>query len=114
MPAVPSTARVAAASLDQTVGDWVGNTDRIRAAILAARAAGARLLVLPEMCVPGYSLGDRLLMDGTIERSRAAVDALLADTAGIVVVVGLPVRHREVLYNAVAVLADGVVHGVVP
>ncbi len=114
MDEVPRSARVAAASVNQTVGDWDGNVARLRAAIRAAREARARLLVLPEMCIPGYSLGDRLLMRGTIERSWQALQTLLPDTAGLVVLVGLPVGHRGVLYNAVAVLADGAIVGVVP
>jgi len=58
-------------------------------------------------------LGDRLLRRGTVERSWASLIELLPDTAGMVVVVGLPVAHRDVIYNAVAVLADGKVCGVV-
>lgn len=114
MQGAPLAAHIAAASLNQTVGDWVGNVRRIRAAIGEARARGARLLVLPEMCLPGYSLGDRLMMRDTIDRSWAGLCDLLPDTSGMVVMVGLPVRHRDVLYNAVAVLADGVLVGLVP
>jgi predicted amidohydrolase len=111
MPA-PLSAHVAAASLNQTVGDWAGNTKRIREVIAAARARGAKLLVLPEMCIPGYSLGDRLMMRGTLERSLArASRSILPDTRGLVVLLGLPLRHRDVLYNAVAVCADGRVCG---
>lgn len=114
MTGAPLSAHVAAASLNQTVGDWAGNTRRIRAAIAEARSRGAKLLLLPEMCVPGYSLGDRLMMRGTIDRSEQVVRDLLPDTMGMVVIVGLPVRHRDVLYNAVAVCADGKVVGIVP
>ena len=114
MPGAPLSAHVAAASLNQTVGDWAGNTRRIRAAIADARSRGAKLLLLPEMCVPGYSLGDRLMMRGTLERSLAALGEILPDTAGMVVVLGLPYRHRDVLYDAVAVCADGKVVGIVP
>lgn len=114
MPAAPLSAHVGAASLNQTVGDWTGNARRIRAAIAAARDRGVRLLLLPEMCIPGYSLGDRLMMRGTLERSWEHLRALEAETAGIVVVVGLPVRHRDVLYNVAAVVADGVLWGLVP
>ena len=114
MPAAPLSAHIATASLNQTVGDWVGNQRRIASAIAAARARGARLLVLPEMCVPGYSLGDRLLMRGTIERSAGVLDELLPESKGMVVLVGLPYRHRDVLYNVTAVMADGKLVGFVP
>ena len=114
MPGAPLSAHVAAASLNQTVGDWAGNTRRIRAAIADARSRGAKLLLLPEMCIPGYSLGDRLMMRGTLERSLAALGEILPDTAGMVVVLGLPYRHRDVLYDAAAVCADGRIVGIVP
>lgn len=114
MSRVPVAAHVAAASLNQTVGDWAGNTRRIRDALDQARRVGARLLVLPEMCIPGYSLGDRLMMRGTLERSWAALESLAPHTHGMVAMMGLPLRHRDVLYNVVAVVADGQLIGIVP
>ena len=106
-------AHLAAASLNQTVGDWAGNEARIRRVIAEARDSGARLLLLPEMCVPGYSLGDRLLRVGTIERSWDLVIRLLDATEGIAVAVGLPIQFEGVLYNAMALLANGKVVGLV-
>lgn len=114
MPSAPLAAHVASASLNQTVGDWTGNAGRIREVIGVARGRGVRLLVLPEMCIPGYSLGDRLMMRGTLERSWAVLEDLLPETRGMVVLVGLPVRHRDVIYNCVAVCADGKLAGLVP
>jgi len=109
----PRVAHVAAASLNQTVGDWSGNRDRIVRAIEIARARGARLLVLPELCISGYSLGDRLMMRDTLERSWRVLTEVAPHTAGLIVAVGLPVRHDGVLYDAVAVIADGVISGLV-
>ncbi len=114
MSDAPLAAHVAAASLNQTVGDWSGNADRIRRAIERARDRGAGLLVLPELCIPGYSLGDRLMMRGTLTRSWQSLNAILPHTNDIVVLLGLPVRHRDVIYDAVAVCANGEVHGIVP
>ena len=104
-------AHVAVASLNQTVGDWRGNDRRIREVIAAARDAGVRLLCLPEMCIPGYSLGDRLLRSGTMDRSWDRLVALADATTGIAVAVGLPVLVEGVVYNAMALLADGALLG---
>jgi len=104
-------AHIAAASLNQTVGDWAGNEARIREVIAATRATGAKLLLLPEMCLPGYSLGDRLLRIGTIERSWDMLLRLRDATAGVAVAVGLPIQYEGVVYNAMALLADGVLIG---
>jgi NAD+ synthase (glutamine-hydrolysing) len=104
-------AHVAAASLNQTVGDWPGNARRILETIAEARSVGARLLLLPEMCLPGYSLGDRLLRVGTMERSWDLAIELASATRGMAVAVGLPIQFEGVLYNAMALLADGKVVG---
>lgn len=113
MTGIPRTAHVAAASLNQTVGDWTGNRRRIEAVLAEARDRGARLVLLPELCISGYSLGDRLLRHGTLDRSWRMVQELLPATEGLVAVVGLPIRHRDTLYNACAILADGRVAGMV-
>jgi NAD+ synthase (glutamine-hydrolysing) len=114
MSRVPSAVHVAAAALNQTVGDWSGNQRRIEQAIHAARARGAVLLALPELCIPGYSLGDRVWMQGTVERSWRMLAELAPQSLGMVVLVGLPVSHRGALYDVVAVLADGQVRALVP
>ena len=69
-----ATAHVAAVSINQTVGDWTGNVNRMTSAMSVARERGAKLVVFPEMCISGYSLGDRLLMQGTLERSWKALE----------------------------------------
>jgi NAD+ synthase (glutamine-hydrolysing) len=71
-------------------------------------------VLLPEMCISGYSLGDRLLMQGTVERSWRTLEKVLPETAGLIAVIGLPIQHNDVLYNAVAVAANGHVVGIVP
>ena len=113
MPILPRAAHVAAASLNQTVGDWAGNKRRILDAIDHAQQRGVRLLALPELCVSGYSLGDRLLMRGTIERSWQSLEEIRPFTKNIICAIGLPIRHRDVLYDAVAVVANEQLIGLV-
>lgn len=106
-------ARLAVASLNQTVGDWPGNERRIREVVAAARDEGVRLLLLPEMCASGYSLGDRILRSGTMERSWGVLARLADATAGLAVAVGLPLLFEGVIYNAMGLLADGRLVGLV-
>ena len=64
---------VATVSINQTVGDWVVIKNAWPQAIEQAKTDGAKLVVLPEMCIiTGYSLGDRLLMPGTLRRAKWA------------------------------------------
>ena len=89
----PDTVHVAVATLNQTVGDWSGNLDRAREAIRRARKLGVTFLVLPEMCLSGYSIEDRLLMRGTVKRSWAALEALphryVEDLSGLLPLIGI-------------------------
>ena len=54
------SARIALAQIDTTVGDFAGNAARIRAATERARAAGAGLVVFPELAISGYPPRDFL------------------------------------------------------
>src|SRR3954471_18038800 len=83
-------AHLAIASLNQTVGDWEGNERRAREAITAAKEVGARLLLLPEMCISGYSMGDRVLRTGTVERSWDRLMRLADHSHGMAIAAGLP------------------------
>jgi len=110
---VSSPVHVASASLNQTVGDWRGNRRRIVEVLSEARRRGVSLVVLPEGCVSGYSLGDRLHRRGTLDNAWRVLREVQEKTAGLVAMVGLPVSHDGVLYNAMAVLADGQLAGLV-
>jgi NAD+ synthase (glutamine-hydrolysing) len=98
--------RIALAQLNATVGDLDGNARRIADMARGAREGGAALAVFPELALSGYPPEDLLLKPGFLEAARANLDALAAETEGIVAVVGFPERADDV-YNAAAVLADG-------
>ncbi|MDY5594518.1 MAG: NAD(+) synthase [Oscillospiraceae bacterium] len=108
--------RVAAASVAVTVADAVDNAQKIRARIDQAQANQVNLLVLPELCVTGYTCGDLFYSDLLLRAAEEQVLALRDYTKGKypVVVVGFPLRLQGKLYNCAAVLHDGRVLGVVP
>jgi len=114
MPRGPAALRVAVASVNQTVGDWSGNRDRLARAMGIARERGVVVLGLPEMAISGYSLADRVWMRGTLERAWSSLQNLLPHTRGLVVTLGLPVAHRGALLDVVAVAVDGELVGLVP
>ena len=85
--------RLALAQVNPRVGDLDGNAELVLAAARDAAAAGAHLLVLPEMVVTGYPIEDLAYRASFIEASRAVVPDLarrLADEGlgDLVVVVG--------------------------
>lgn len=108
--------QVAAGTLHPVVADTHQNAVEIIDRIRQADGAGVQLLVLPELCITGYTCGD--LFYSTVLQTGAltALEEICAATAGLypVVAVGLPLLWRNKLYNVAAVLQNGRLLGVVP
>jgi NAD+ synthase (glutamine-hydrolysing) len=100
--------RLALCQLNATVGDIDGNARRIEAGIQAAREAAAALVLFPELALTGYPPEDLLLREHFLSDARLALERLASQTHGIVAVVGFP-EHAEQIYNAAAVLTEGIV-----
>ena len=103
--------RLALAQLNVIVGDLAGNSARIVAAIGEARAAGADLVVFPELAVTGYPPEDLLLRPGFVKAARTALDEIATATGDITALVGCPLFDRD-LANACAVMPNGELLGV--
>ncbi|MFM7617056.1 MAG: NAD+ synthase [Actinomycetes bacterium] len=99
--------RVAAAQVNLVVGDLDGNLTRMRAAYAEAVAAGADLVVMPELTVTGYPPEDLLLKPAFLRHAREVLEALAASTGEVVAVVGYPEAGRDGLHNAAAVCVGG-------
>jgi NAD+ synthase (glutamine-hydrolysing) len=105
--------RVAAAVLNQTPLDWAGNEQNILAAILAARAEGVTILCLPELCISGYGCEDAFHGMGLQAMACKTLEAVLPATQGMVVSLGLPLFHRNALFNCACLAVDGRIVGFV-
>ena len=84
------------AQLNFVVGDLAGNARRVVQAAQEAHAAGAQLLVTPELALCGYAAEDLLLRPAFLDGCDDALRAIARDTAGLsglTVVVGHPARH---------------------
>ncbi|MGW1890709.1 carbon-nitrogen hydrolase family protein [Streptomyces sp. NPDC002004] len=105
MPAL----RAALLQSSGTPGSVVENLKVLDAAAGRAAAAGAGLLVTPEMFLTGYAIGDAVpkLAEPADGDSADAV-AEIAARHGIAVAYGFPERDGETVYNAVQLVdADG-------
>ncbi|MDZ4655221.1 MAG: NAD+ synthase [Coriobacteriia bacterium] len=99
--------KIALAQVDPTVGDIEGNTALARDAVVRAVAAGADLLLLPELMLTGYPPEDLLARDHFVNRNLEAL-AELADECTIPVLIGFVDRDDAgKLYNAAALLGNG-------
>jgi NAD+ synthase len=105
---------IAAVQANPTVGAIAQNEALALARIADAKAAGADLAVFPELFLCGYPPEDLALKPAAIAACAAAAERLARATAdGPAVLIGTlwpSLGGRP--YNAVALLADGVVQGV--
>ena len=108
--------RAAAASIPVAVADPRRNAAACCARIDQAHRAHAALLVLPELCVTGYTCGDLFLSALLLDAAEEALLNICAHTQNCdpVVVLGVPLRAGGKLYNCAAVLHRGRILGVVP
>jgi NAD+ synthase (glutamine-hydrolysing) len=104
--------KIAVAQINTTVGDFAANAARIRAAIDEARAAGAELVVTPEMALSGYPPEDLLLRNDFCDQCREALLSLAAYAPEIAVVVGHPHREGRTRYNAASLLRGGSIEAI--
>ena len=107
------TVLIAAAQLNQTVGDFDGNARRIIDAATKAAGQGARVLLTPELSMSGYPPEDLLLRESFYDRCQAALTHILAQTGALDLhlIVGAPLLRDGLRRNAALVLHRGAVVG---
>jgi NAD+ synthase (glutamine-hydrolysing) len=108
--------KVAAAVPVVKVADIEYNVQQIESLIAQAEGRGVEIMVLPELCLTGYSCQDLFRQQALIDRAEQGVMLLLDFTRklDIVTVVGLPVVVNGLLYNCAAVIQSGALLGIVP
>jgi len=109
-----SAVKVSIAQINALVGDLSGNAQRVLEAARLAHAAGARVLLTPELVLTGYPPEDLLLRPSFIDQCDQVLNGLcasLSGLAGLHVVVGHVTSQNGLLRNAASVLVDGKILG---
>lgn len=108
--------KVCAATPDIKVADCVYNKNQIFNCIKEAVKNKAKVIVLPELCLTAYTCGDLFLQTILLDEAENQLKQLVKETSGmdIMVIVGLPFRANQLLYNCAAVFHKGRILGVVP
>ncbi len=109
-----SNVKVAVAQINCSVGDFEGNSRKIVEAAARAVAAGAAIMVTPELSLTGYPPEDLLLRRAFYAACDSALQRLavqLLRFRELAVVVGHPLAREGQRYNAASVLQGGVVVG---
>jgi len=106
--------KIAGGFLNQIPLDWRGNESRIRSAFEKARSESVAILCLPELCITGYGCEDAFFNPHLLESAWQTLESLVPATQGLVVTLGLPVLHRGMIFNVIALVADGKILGLIP
>ncbi|MFP3882332.1 MAG: NAD+ synthase [Actinomycetota bacterium] len=115
--------KIAGAQLNLTVGDIPGNEEKIAAAMDRAAEAGADVLLLPELAIPGYPPEDLVLRRDFVEANIEAMWRLARRSGPVATVVGFvdfttgghseaEDAGRRAVANAAAVMSDGKLRGI--
>lgn len=108
--------KVAALTPKIKVADPAYNAERICEKLEEAYERKAKIIVFPELCITGYTCEDLFFQELLLKEALQALRRIAERTAGegALVFVGLPVEHRQKLYNAAAVIRDGKILGMIP
>ena len=109
--------RVATATPEMRLADPAWNAERIIDIAAMCSEQAVSLLVLPELTVSGYTCGDLFMQDTLLrgcETALARVVHASLDWSSMVVLVGLPLRVNDQLFNCAAVIQHGRILGAVP
>src|SRR5690606_19083881 len=99
--------KIAIAQINCIVGDIAGNSAKILQFAERARAAGATLMITPELALCGYPPEDLLLREDFNRSCDQALKALASQLHGISVLLGHPQIRDGRCYNAASLLENG-------
>ncbi|HTN68375.1 MAG TPA: NAD(+) synthase [Dysgonamonadaceae bacterium] len=109
--------RVAAASPKLKVADCDYNVSQIKLVIEEAVKQNVQFLCFPELSITGYTCGDLFSQTALQRKALDSLDELVEfmwDKPSLIIMVGLPLVHRDKLYNVAAVLSAEGIMGFVP
>lgn len=108
--------RVAAATPVVHIADPAANAEEHERLIRQAGAQSVDLLIFPELSLSAYAIDDLHMQAALLEEVERQIArlAVVADEAGVIAVIGAPIRNGDALFNCAVVLGGGEVLGVVP
>ena len=98
------------------VADCEANTQAILACINEMAAAHAKVMVLPELCITGYTCSDLFWQTKLLDEAEAALSVIAEGSRQVdaLIAVGMPLRVAGELLNVAAILCRGKLLGFVP
>jgi NAD+ synthase (glutamine-hydrolysing) len=103
--------KIALGQINPTVGDFSGNAEKIISFAHQAHAAGAGLILFPELSVCGYPPRDLVERTSFVEHNHETAERIAAETRGIAVICGLvtpaQAESGKSVMNSAVLLRDG-------
>ena len=102
--------KIGFAQINPTVGDLSGNFDKIAAAYAQLAAAGAELVITPELAIAGYPPQDLVFKSQFVPQNLEVLEKLQALVGGAALLVGYVERNErrgKPFHNAAALLQRG-------
>lgn len=103
---MPKKIRIAAGQINVTVGNIAANSQKIISFINDAKKNKADIVIFPELCIAGYPPEDLLYRDTFLTACEEALTKIAKATDGIYCIVGHPLKEKECLFNAAAIVAN--------
>ncbi len=103
--------KIALGQINTTIGDFSGNAAKIIAFSKRAQAAGAGLILFPELAICGYPPRDLVERPSFVAHNQEALQHIARETRGIAVICGVAtpaeVETGKRVMNSAALLRDG-------
>ena len=108
--------KVAACTPNVRVADCEYNAEEIIRMAQDAGTHGAKVIVMPELCITSYTCGDLFWQELLLEEAKKQLLHIAEETAKLdaVLFVGLPLEYKGKLYNTAAGICRGEILGFVP
>ena len=111
--------KVVSATPKVEIGNPVHNVKEIMRLTEEAASKGAKVIVFPELSITGYTCGDLFNQSHLLKLAENELSKLCEFTNrdivnGIIVVVGMPVKVDNQLFNCGVIINNGEILGVVP
>lgn len=108
--------RVGAGNFNVCLSNVKENVKKIKDIILDALKKEIHVLVLPELCLCGYSLRDLFFQNETLDQIHDSIVELanFSKDKNIIVFIGAPLTYQGGLYNCAVAINNGEILGVIP
>lgn len=104
--------KLAVAQISTDAGDILGNTEKIINSIKKAKKENAKIVIFPELAIPGYMSLDLMLNPSFVDENLTALGEIIKSTKDMLVVVGFIDSDRNkigpggtaIKYNSAAII----------